>query len=468
MNQTQFDQLVRLFVAWVRQEFGYDLYGYQLRIARACLHSLFVEPADVYIKISRQSGKTETVTLLVRFLIIFYRLVTGYPLMAAIASPKGEQAKTDLDRVKLSIRQLQDRWQVEDREFNAATVRAYRFDQLFAEIFKFSLAPTTSNESKTLNLLIVEEAHNADDKKRSNELDPMLASTGGVTWHIGVGCTRTCDFSRGCKGEIPGSSAIVVPVDEVIADRRRKYEETQDARHLAYEKAFERELRKKGRENPEIRLNYLLEDIVEIGNFVSRELLLAHSRLWLPCANSFFLGLDWARSSDSTWATLTNDTNDVVSWFKYPHARYEEQIELLMRDLKRMGVVGRIQAVKGDATGLGDFPMEYLETHTPLPVDEESKVKFTLQSKNDLYTNFQEALYRDPADEMAFSYPTNHALTAEFEDQIVRLVREYKGDGELLSVHHPDEPDARDDGPDSTALSLWASVGGSMGEILVL
>jgi hypothetical protein len=79
--------------------------------------------------------------------------------MCGIASPKGEQAKTDVDRVKKSVARLRTRWQVEDREFNPATVRAYQFDKLHAEIFKFSLAPTTSNESKTLNLLVVEEAH---------------------------------------------------------------------------------------------------------------------------------------------------------------------------------------------------------------------------------------------------------------------------------------------------------------------
>jgi len=64
----------------------------------------------VFIKIARQSGKTETITLLVRFLIIFYALLTGNPLMAGFASPKGEQAKTDVDRIKKSVQKLRERW----------------------------------------------------------------------------------------------------------------------------------------------------------------------------------------------------------------------------------------------------------------------------------------------------------------------------------------------------------------------
>ena len=81
-------------------------------------------------------------------------------------------------------------------------------------------------------------------------------------------------------------------------------------------------------------------------------------------------------------------------------------------------------------------------------------VKFTLQSKHAMYTKWEAAIYREPGDQMRFSYPPDPALTAAFEEQTRRLVREYKGDGENLSVHHLDEPDARDDYPDSTALMV--------------
>lgn len=186
------NKTLNLFLKWCKQEFSVVLYDYELEISWWLIASLIIEPIDVFVKMARQSGKTETVTLLVRFLIIFYRFTAGAHLMAPFASPKGEQAKTDVDRVKKSITQLREGWQVEDREFNATTIRAYRFDELFAEIYTFSLSPTTQNESKTLNLLIVEESHKADHKKRSDELDSMLASTDGTTWHFGVGCRVSC------------------------------------------------------------------------------------------------------------------------------------------------------------------------------------------------------------------------------------------------------------------------------------
>lgn len=83
-----------------------------------------------------------------------------------------------------------------------------------------SLAPTTSNESKPLDVSIIEEAHKADDLKRSDENDSMPAFTGGFSIFIGVGATRICEFKRGCDGDLPGV-AIIFAVDAVIANRRR-------------------------------------------------------------------------------------------------------------------------------------------------------------------------------------------------------------------------------------------------------
>jgi hypothetical protein len=44
--------------------------------------------------------------------------------------------------------------------------------------------------------------------------------------------------------------------------------------------------------------------------------------------------------------------------------------------------------------------------------------------------------------------------TDKFKQQMLDLQQEYKG--QLLSVHHPDDPNAHDDYPDSWALAEWA------------
>jgi hypothetical protein len=73
------ERVLHAFIIFCRQNFGFELYEYEVKIAYWCLYSLLVEPVDVYIKIARQAGKTETITLLLRFLIIFYRLLAWIP-----------------------------------------------------------------------------------------------------------------------------------------------------------------------------------------------------------------------------------------------------------------------------------------------------------------------------------------------------------------------------------------------------
>lgn len=157
----------------------------------------------------------------------------------------------------------------------------------------------------------------------------------------------------------------------MIADRRKKYEETNDLKHLNYEKKYTRELKKKGGQNPEIRRNYKLEDTVEVGNFVSRDRLLSCGRVELlkngkPIpTDQLFFGADWARVSDNKWIAVCNRQNDILTWLKIPHLPYEQQIEMILADLNRPWIDGkrlfdRIVGVKGDSTGQGDMPMEYL------------------------------------------------------------------------------------------------------------
>lgn len=48
------------------------------------------------------------------------------------------------------------------------------------------------------------------------------------------------------------------------------------------------------------------------------------------------------------------------------------------------------------------------------------------------------------------------------------LERDYIGNGEYVSVNHPDEPNAKDDAPDATAFALLGASKGGIGEIVIL
>lgn len=110
--------------------------------------------------------------------------------------------------------------------------------------------------------------------------------------------------------------------------------------------------------------------------------------------------------------------------------------------------------------------MEMLAEKSGLSIGEQSHFVFTKQSKNDLYLHFEHLLFTD--DGRKFTYPADHPLAAEFEEQMIALLREYTGEGEYLSVHHPDTPEGRDDAPDATALMCFAGKSGPIGDILFL
>lgn len=205
--------------------------------------------------------------------------------------------------------------------------------------------------------------------------------------------------------------------------------------------------------------------MVEEGNFVSRERLLSCARAESISPEKLYVGIDWGRVSDKTWVALGTN-HEVLRWFVYPSVRYEEQIEMMMADLEPYR--GLIKAVAGDSTGQGDFQMEYLESNTLLPVDESSFVKFTLQSKNEMYGLFDEVLFKPEGEEGRFTYPADDPHTVDFEAQMTELVREYKGDAEFLSPHHPDKPGAHDDAADCVALMLKAASIGELGDIIVI
>ena len=83
-----------------------------------------------------------------------------------------------------------------------------------------------------------------------------------------------------------------------------------------------------------------------------------------------------------------------------------------------------------------------------------------------MYLNFELAIYRYSGDPLRFSYRADQPLAAEFEEQMTTLVREYKGDGEYLSVHHPQTPEALDEAPNAAALMLMGTARGAVGDIL--
>src|SRR5687768_7651974 len=103
----------------------------------------------------------------------------------------------------------------------------------------------------------------------------------------------------------------------------------------------------------------------------------------------------------------------------------------MVTDVKAKGYFDKILCVRADDTGPGG-PTKILQMNSGLPVAEDSFFKFTLQGKNELYLCFEQAIFKDTDAEGRFSYPADHPLASEFEEQTTAIIREYKGEGEYL------------------------------------
>ena len=127
---------------------------------------------------------------------------------------------------------------------------------------------------------------------------------------------------------------------------------------------------------------------------------------------------------------------------------YQDQFDIIHDFLKRYSVV----AVAIDSTGQGDFMPDMFENNTEWQ-DENTglfRVKFSAVSKDAMYKNLKVSIKQ-----LLTTLPKLSTKQGErFKEQMLDLQQERKG--QLLSVHHPDAPNAHDDYPDSWALAEWA------------
>lgn len=378
------------------------------------------------------------------------------PIRIGIFAPQREQAKTDFDRLKDQLNLIERAsgdWKPD--ESNANTLKLPNG----SECYIFPVTPTSHPESKTLDLIIVEEAQTLNDHEFMNDVRPMGASTNAPIIFIGSAGYQLRYFYR----LLQKFDDMIFDYQRVIEHRREMYDLTGDDYHLNYETYVLGEMqRMPGGENAdEFRVPYKLEWILGGGQFCTtdqyKSLLGEHSRVYHDKHHDCYAGIDTAKFPDSTVVTIVRAPYDdgdkkipkqLINWLELRGDNYKDQFDIILDFLRKY----KVQAIAIDSTGQGDFMPDMFERETEWQ-DEHSgmyRVKFSAQSKDVLYKNLSVVLQ-----ELLTILPKNETKEAEkFKQQMLDLQKEYKG--ELLSCHHPNSPDAHDDYPDSWALAEYA------------
>lgn len=475
---------------FVETGLGIRFYSYQREISDQIIRALLLRTGEeIPIEVSRQAGKTEAIVCTLCFLMVFAITLTGRfwgyeaPFRFIIFSPQKEQAKTDFDRLKAYLKKLkrEGSWGAltDEQESNQTTLQITNGSYCYI----FPLTPTSNPESKSADLILYEEAHKIIDQEKKNKADPMGASTNAPEISVGVAWYQK-NYFKNLIDKTPKHPRF--PAEEVIKERRKRYEEDGDVRHLLYERHYNKKLALLGPEDASIQTQYQLKWKLEAGNFMLEQdwqdlrkpyLYLAEGggrKLWTPelldedNQSDCYAGIDTAKHPDSTVVTIVRwneqtHWKELVALLELHGTNYAEQFTIISgwdtvagkRTGKGMFDSFNVVGVAIDSTGQGSWMPDYFKTHTKFR-DEKSglfEVAFSLPGKDMIYTNLMQVVTN-----RLTAIPADDTLElTKMERQLLDLQKEYKG--QFLVCHHPDDDQGQsyhDDYPDSWALAEHA------------
>lgn len=413
---------------------------------------------ELPVEFSRQAGKTTAIVYTVEFILTWLSIKFDRQIHIGIFAPQIEQAKTDFDRLKIAMRRVKNMIIVDDAVERQVKEQENAKTLVLPDGSSCYIAPVTQTshpESKTLDLMIFEESQDLDDQIVKESIWPIGASTNAPRIYLGTAGTRICHFYR--LGQ--SKRGLRLYFEDIVAQRREIYERTNDAKHLIYEQTIRQEIEQQGIESDEIQRPYFGKWLIGTGQFTTEQdldALIDPKRTrptWQHTKYECFAGIDTAKHPDSTVVTVIRYNTDLkkkelLNWCELRGENYQDQFDIIKEYLSHY----RVEAVAIDSTGQGDFMPDMFENNTEW-ADEHSglyRIKFSAVSKDMIYKNLKVSIK-----ELLTTLPKLGTKQAEkFRQQMLDLQQEYKG--QLLSVHHPDDPNAHDDYPDSWALAEWA------------
>jgi hypothetical protein len=481
------DKLRKLRADHLKIQHDLAFYPYQEQISDAIIEALLnnlritasaseddikkLKQVEIAIEQSRQSGKTYGIAHTCEFILTFLPYMFQRPIHIGIFAAQLDQARISYTIMRNSLRKAKQMMEVNTEQEKIIAEQENARKLVLPDGSSCTIAPinkVSQIEGLTLDLIIIDEAQTADDGVVKHSIWPMGKVSNAPRIYIGKAGTRICYFYRLSQR----NETIKNYFNEVVPQRRKLFEQTNDARHLVYEISVKEDIEKQGIDADEIQREYFGKWQIGTGQFVTIEQLegLVDEKRGMTYhfkKGDCFAGIDTAKHPDSTVVTILRDTGETVertlkdgktkeyyrkrellNWMELRGENYQNQFDIIRDFLGRYNVL----SVAIDSTGAGDFMPDMFEAHTEWQ-DENTglyRVKFSLMSKDIMYKNLkvviEQGLTRLPA--------LNTKIGERFREQMLDLQKEYKGS--FLSVHHPDDPSAHDDFADSWALAEWA------------
>ncbi len=455
---------------------GKELFEDQKSFSNKIIKSVLLQEGHTFIsQRTRQSGKTtEVARITTPFLLYFY-----FPLIEELGlpmpqffnigffGPQEQQAKTDFDLLKDTLRLLsKEVAPLVFEEFSGDTVRIARGKYPPRMIYAFTASATSHPESKTLNLIFLEEAQDLIDVQVDKAILPMGASTNATCVWIGVAGYQKCRFWE--LGEtLPAYNKVIVDYKKVLREHAKRFKETGDPFYDNYRKYIEKTIREIGEDSPEFKTQYLMQWQLEKGQFITYERLMEceaeyHIRSRYPKYLKLYAGIDWGKMRDSTVLTIMNASGEIVFWEEWNGDDYASQIEDIVHLFSsRFPAVERVHC---DATGNQDMGVDQLRSSCKKAGLKTSVIpfKFNKYNKDTMYKNLFTLMTKTMKGEQVVTpnfvkFPAeksmkdiNPVYKERFIKQFCDLQKEIKQN--CWHCAHPEGPNYHDDYCDSLAL----------------
>lgn len=469
---------------------GKTMFPYQEQFSKRVIRSVLENDGDeITALFSRQSGKSETVSLTVGGMMIILPVLANMPMFAddprlkmfkdglwvGIFAPSQRQAQITYNRIKSRIQSKSAQAVLSDPEFNIAfTTSNGQTVALSNGSFATAISASDGSniEGESFKLIICEECQDISNFKIQKSIHPMGAAYNATIVKIGTSTTFKGDF----YDAIQRNKAMAESKTTHIKNHFEYNWKVAAKYNPNYAKYVEKEKTRLGENSDAFRMAYNLEWIIERGMFLDILKFEAENgepaleRVMMDKKSTFVAGIDLGGKGDSTVVTIvevdwsmpvimesrTNDENEeetyeayntyLVDWLEISdEPDYEEQYPTVMDYLSHYNIV----KVVCDATREASFSHR-LRANLRCEV---IPYIFSVRSKSDLYKNLDREI---TANRARFCMGADTVNTNEYKKFISQLGELQKGySGTNLVVSHPDERGAHDDYPDSWALAVW-------------
>ena len=470
---------------------GKTMFPYQEQFSKRVIRSVLENDGEEITSLfSRQSGKSETISLTSGGLMIILPQLANMPMFAddprlkmfkdgmwiGIFAPSQRQAQTTYNRIRARIQSKPAQMILADPEFNLYFTTSNGQTVSLSNgsfVTAISASDGSNIEGESFKLIICEECQDISNFKIRKSIHPMGAAYNATIVKIGTATTHKGDFydaiQRNKRNDAEKKSHIRnhFEYDYKVAS---KYNPN-------YAKYVEKEKARLGEKSDEFRLSYCLEWIIERGMFIDIAIFepqcgeFTLDRVSYDKVATHVAGIDLGGKGDSTiitmvevnWAIpaiLESRVNDetgeeevyeayntyIKDWHMIENEPdYEQQYPEVCDYLDHW----KVARIVCDATREASFAHRLKANRR----EEVIPYIFTTKSKSELYKHLDKEI---AAGRARFCAGDNTRYTKEYQlflEQMGDLQKGYSG--QYMVVAHPDEKGAHDDYCDSWALAVW-------------